>query len=410
MTIKPKRLALCLDGTWNNPYQRKARDDGSEVVKPSNPLKVARSILRWDEAEQISQITYYDTGVGALGRYPGASNAIMGFVDGVLGGAWGAGFEANIEQAVSFLVNNYCEGDQVYVFGFSRGAAQARGLTHFLDWMGGIPSKRDAYFVPFYFREYLRTAGNGDPKNIRTATGHAPDEPIIPVKIELLGVWDTVMALGSRFRANEGTSVAERSFHVRDKPAACVQNARQALAVDEQRYDFRPEIWLDHLEGQTLKQRWFPGVHSNVGGGYVKDGLANIPFRWLIGEAEDRGLAMDKGFVKYYRPFPQAQIHNSKTVLYKTLEFVRRRRGQGVRTLKGYPEKANLVLDKSVVHRIRSEPGKDFDQLDLYRPRNVIDLLDMKNAELPEYFASLGLDPMDPILPSDVMELLQAQT
>ena len=86
-TVSPKRLVLCLDGTWNNPYQKRARDDGSEVLKPTNPLKMARAVCPWDEATQVSQITYYDTGVGALGQYPGVSNRIVGYVDRTLGGA-----------------------------------------------------------------------------------------------------------------------------------------------------------------------------------------------------------------------------------------------------------------------------------------------------------------------------------
>ena len=405
MTEQPKRIVLCLDGTWNNPYQMAERDDGTEVLKPSNPLKMARSVLPWDPDSGRPQLTYYDTGVGALGKYPGLSNRIVGFVDSKLGGGWGAGFEANVEQAVTFLANNHIEGDQVFVFGFSRGAAQARGLTRFLDWMGGIPAKGDAYFVPLYYRAFLDTWGRGDPSKVTTASGKGPEDPMVPIRIELLGVWDTVMALGSRFLAKQGTSVTERSFHVGEKPADCVNHARQALAIDEKRYDFRPEIWSDHRPDQTLEQRWFAGVHSNIGGGYVQDGLANIPFRWMLGEAEKLGLASDSQFTKHYRPYPQARLYSSHTAMYRVLEFVRLQRGRGVRKLTGHPERANLVLDKSVIHRIRSDP-KDHEQLNLYRPANVIELLESKKSDLPVYFTSLGLDPEDPILPGDVLGAL----
>ena len=403
MTTKPKRLALCLEGTWNKPYQKKARDDGTQVLKPANPLKLARAILPWDAETQMPQLTYYDSGVGALGKYDGLSNRIVGFVDSKFGGAWGAGFEANVEQAVTFLVNNYCHGDQVYVFGFSRGAAQARGLTRFLDWMGGIPSKRDAYFVPLYFRRYLSTSGHADASKVTTATGNAPDEPMVPIEIEMLGVWDTVMALGSRFLAKQKTSVAKRSFHVGERPAKCVRHARQALAIDEQRYDFRPEIWTGHHDRQTLEQRWFPGVHSNVGGGYVKDGLANLAFQWLLSQANMFGLVTDDGFTKHYGPYAQAKLYQSTTFFYKTLELVRFRRGRGVRQLVGHPTAANLILDKSVIQRIRSDPAKH-KQLELYRPANVLEFL-ATHSDLPEYLASLGLDPVDPILPPDVQEV-----
>lgn len=405
MTNHERRIVLCLDGTWNNPYQLKERDDGTRVAKPSNTLKTCRAVVPWDPETGRDQITYYDTGVGALGSYPGVSNRILRVADSRLGGAWGAGFEANVEEAATFLAHNFRPGDEVYVFGFSRGAAQARGLTRFLDWLGGIPTKRDAYFIPLYFQKYVTSQGQADPEAVTTASGHRPDEPPVPVAVTLLGVWDTVMALGSRFRAARSTSVQERSFHVGPEPARCVRHARQALAVDEERYDFRPEIWLGRHEGQTLEQRWFPGVHSNVGGGYVKDGLANLAFRWILGEAARLGLATDSEFVRHYRPYPQAKLYNSKTAMYRTLEAVRFRRGRGVRRLHGFPPEANLVLDKSVIHRVQSDPA-EHQELDHYRPRNVMELL-AAQPDLDAYLVSLGLKPGDPPLPSDVAEAIE---
>lgn len=404
MPDQSKAIVLCLDGTWNNAYQEKEREDGSKVLKPTNPLKLSRAILPWDAERQRPQVTYYHIGVGALGDYPGVSNRIVGFVDGKLGGAWGAGFESNIEAALSFLVDNYRAGDSVYVFGFSRGAAQARGLTRFLDWLGGVPTKRDAYFVPQYFRTYIVTAGKGDPSQVRTSSGKPPSEPLVPIAIELLGVWDTVMALGSRFRATEGTAVEARSFHVGEKPAECVKHARQGIAVDEKRYDFRPDVWLGHHPGQTLEQRWFPGVHSNVGGGYVEDGLANVSFRWLLREAERHGLATDPQYTKYYRPYPQARLYKSTGALYRTLEAVRFRWGRGVRRLDGYPGEANLRLDKSVIHRLSSDP-EEHSQLESYRPKNVLDLL-AAQRDLDAYLTGLGLSAEDAVLPPDVMKTI----
>ncbi len=128
----------------------------------------------------------------------------------MLGGGWGAGFESNVEEAFRFLSHNHREGDRIFVFGFSRGAAQARALTHFLDWLGGIPAKADAYFGPLFFLHYVRTRGAGRPDEVTTADGRRPDQPLVPVTIEFLGVWDTVMALGSRFHATRETSTAGR--------------------------------------------------------------------------------------------------------------------------------------------------------------------------------------------------------
>ena len=85
----PDRLILCLDGTWNSTFRTVERDDGTTVLKPSNPLKLARAVLPIDDSRN-RQITYYDSGVGALGLYPGLSNRLLNFADNKLGGAWGA--------------------------------------------------------------------------------------------------------------------------------------------------------------------------------------------------------------------------------------------------------------------------------------------------------------------------------
>ncbi len=401
-----KRIVICLDGTWQNPYQVKQRDDGTSVLKPSNVLKLARAVPAVDPTDRLPQITYYDSGIGALVKYPGRPNALLSLADRVLGGGWGAGFESNVEEAFRFLAHNHRAGDQVFVFGFSRGAAQARALTHFLDWLGGVPAKSDAYFGPLFFLHYVRTRGAGRSDEVTTADGRRPDRPLVPVTVELLGVWDTVMALGSRFHATRQTSTAGRVFFVADTPAACVRNARQALAIDEERYDFRPEVWRRADGDQSLEQRWFAGSHSNIGGGYVHDGLANIPFRWLLNEAEACGLAVDRDFVKPYNPYPQARLYRSTGRLYQTLEFVRLRSGKGKRPITGHPETAGMNLDRSVIHRIRSAP-EEHPQLDRYRPKNVIEFLAAR-ADLDGYLASLGLDPEERGLPKDVVATIRA--
>lgn len=396
-----KRLVLCLDGTWNNAYQMRERDDGSEVLKPSNPLKMARAVVPL--GGETAQLTYYDSGVGALGKYPGAWNRGLEFVDSKLGGAFGAGFEANIEQALTFLVNNYREGDQVFVFGFSRGAAQARGLARFLDWLGGVPAKSDAYFVPLFFKHYLLNRGGSEPGAVRTAGGLGPEKPMQPIRIEMLGVWDTVMALGSRFEADTGagTSEASHSFHVGAKTPRCVAHARQALAIDERRYDFRPEIWRERHADQTLEQRWFAGVHANVGGGYVKDGLANVSFRWLLAEAQALGLVIDEEYADHYGPYPMDRLNDSYSSGYRLIETLRFRAGKGVRPLVGQPEEANLALDRSVVSRMNADPERH-ERLDRpYRPANVIEYLASKD-DLRGYLVSLGISEEKARVPEDV--------
>lgn len=423
--LATRRIVLCLDGTWNSTYAEKKRaETGETVLKPSNVLKTCRAVLPRDPVSGRDQLVYYDTGVGSLAQYPGASNKLLHTADKVLGGAWGAGFEGNVEEALSFLVNNHQPGDQVFVFGFSRGAATAQAVTRFLDWCGGLPVKGDAYYLPILFRAYVVGKGERTSQDVlaeinakRARQGRSALEPISGVEVELLGVWDTVMALGSRFRAKGAlTSTASRSFHVGEKPAHCVRHARQALAVDEARYDFRPEIWQDHWPGQTLEQRWFAGVHSNVGGGYVDDGLANGAFHWILGEASARGLAIDTGYTKHFRRFPQDRLYRSESLVYRILDAVRLRFGRGRRDLNG-PPAANLALDRSVIHRLQADPQEQtkagaprFPELQgkAYRPQNVLQFL----ACLPDldgYLQQIGLDkPEERELPADVRQELEA--
>jgi uncharacterized protein (DUF2235 family) len=415
-----RRLILCLDGTADNDFSLQRREQGQEVLKPSNVLKLARAVPPWDEATASEQIVYYDIGVGALTRYPGLANRILVASDQALGGAWGAGFESNIERGLTFLALNYRPGDQVFIFGFSRGAATARGLTRFLDWAGGLPAKTDAYYLPLLFRAFVVSRGQAaiggvieDINRQSAAERKSGLGPLQPIEVRFLGVWDTVMALGSRFKATGGsTSEVSKTFYLDKQPAACVRHARQALAVDEARFDFRPEIWEAARAEQSLAQRWFAGVHSNVGGGYVHDGLANLAFHWMVQEAQAQGLVVDPKFLRFYPGFAQDQLYNSDSTLYRILDAIRFRSGKGKRQLTGRPAAANLSLDPSVIERLRADPQErrkngepEFPRLTLYRPQNVLAFLACQ-PDLDAYLASIGLAPEHRQLPADVMQRL----
>ncbi len=411
----PRRIILCMDGTWNNTYDEQKRDDGSTVLKPSNPLKTCRAVLPID-SDGNNQIAYYHIGIGSLAEYPGIPNRLLHFSDRILGGAWGAGFEENIEETLHFLALNLQDGDEVFVFGFSRGAATARGLTRFLDWNGGLTQKEDAYFLPRLFRAYILSHGDPDARDpaleqINTELvqrdKRSPLRPFRPVVVRYLGVWDTVMALGSRFRATgKSTSEPGWTFYAGVTPAACVKHARQALAVDEARYEFRPEIWSHAHPGQQMEQRWFAGVHSNVGGGYVNDGLANIAFHWILDGAKQEGLQIDREYAAHFKPFPWDSLYDSSSLMYRFLEAIRFRTGRGKRHLVKMPAAANFELDKTVVQRIRAkpeslQPGGDL-RTHPYRPENVLLFLACQ-PDLSAYLASIGItDLAEKPLPDDV--------
>ncbi len=395
-----KRLVLCLDGTWNNTYARGRREDGGQVIKPSNVLKLARAVLP-RTADGVEQNVLYHSGVGAMSHFPGLSNRVLGAVDKYLGGTWGAGFESNLEDALTYLVNNCSSGrgakgsDEVYVFGFSRGAATARALTQLLDWMGGLPHKRDAYYLPLFIRAYIDSRGQRSAADVRAEivasverenARRTRNKRLIPlqkmnrVQVRFLGVWDTVLSLGSRL-----LPWRQRRFLLRDEPARCVQHARQALAIDERRHDFYPALWRapGHTE-QSLKQCWFAGVHANIGGGYVRDGLANGAFQWMLRQLREAGcaLALDATFCRHYRPYAQDVLEKSDGLGYRLKDFIARK--NGVRPLCLEPEGAfaggGFSIDFSVFQRLLSDPA-EHPRLRAYAPENLLRCIDSVGIE-----------------------------
>jgi hypothetical protein len=369
-----------------------------------------------------AQIAYYDTGVGSMSEYPGTANRLLHVADRALGGVWGAGFEANVEEALDFLVVNYQPGDELFVFGFSRGAATARGVTRFLEWNQGLPQRGDAYFLPRLFQAFV--ASHGEPAARAAIVKQINDEllndkkdalqPFQVVPVTYLGVWDTVMALGSRFAATgKDTSEPGSTFYAGDAPSVSVRHARQALAIDEHRYDFRPEIWTHTHPGnkeQRMEQRWFAGVHSNIGGGYMHDGLANIAFHWILNGATDDGLQVDLDYVEHFKPFPLDSLYDSSSLLYRIGDVVRFRIGKGKRALTGRPATANLTLDSSVIRRMRAEtlqPPKPDQTAERYRPQNVLQFLACQQ-DLDAYLTTIGItDLATNPLPDDVKRTIE---
>jgi len=366
-----RRFVICLDGTWASPSNLVERGDGSAVHKPSNVLKTFRAVVPRTESG-VEQISYYDEGVGALSAQRGMRNSALAKLDAVLGGAWGAGFEQNIESAYTFVVGNALPDDELFVFGFSRGAGQAQSLCRFIDWMGGLLHKRDAYFIPDFFKHYIATEGaNGKARSFLESllsTGKKIASPT-RARIRFLGVYDTVLALGSRLRADfdksQGTTAPGLSFHVGEKPPAMVSVARQALAIDERRTDFRPEIWRGAQPGQSVEQRWFPGVHTSIGGGYADDGLANGALRWMIDEAREQGLVVDEEFLRYYRPWFGDTRDESLKGLMKVRNWMRSLKGeQGDRDLQETADIPGLTVHESAWKLLAFDPG--------YRPENLL--------------------------------------
>jgi uncharacterized protein (DUF2235 family) len=296
-----KRIVICADGTWN---ERDQMDEATNKRHPTNVTKVARAVVsRTSEVPAVDQVVYYHNGIGT-----------SGWSDKYSGGALGEGIETNIRDLYRFILYNYAPGDDLFFFGFSRGAFTVRTLAGFMNKVGLI-QKDDDYWIPEIYGCYQNRNEPGSPewqsafrlvKNIRACP---------PIKF--VGVWDTVGALGAPGLLGQILNKNKYQYHdVGLNP--WIRNAYQALAIDERRKPFAPDIWK-RPEGWTgtLEQAWFAGVHSNVGGGCAPDGLANEALHWIVEKAEGLGLQFDNAFLAYYLPCFNSVLQDSMSAMYK---------------------------------------------------------------------------------------------
>ncbi len=296
-----KRLVVCCDGTWNNPEQE---DNG--VPAPTNVFKLYNAVAE-TSPNGIKQLKYYHPGVGGEG----------GIVDSILGGAIGAGISRNICSAYHWLGNNYDEGDEIYLFGFSRGAFTARSLGGFLgkgllDLRDEKPSESWQRVKTAYDQGYrlpdAEQADWAEPSWKFFHNGNA-------VPIHFLGVWETVGALGvpddlEIFNLFDDPS--KWGFH-HTELGNHIERARHALAVDEIRSCFSPTRWKNLRSHVDAVELWFPGVHSDVGGGYAGCELADGALLWMMDESSNNGkdLSFRDGSKVTIKPNALGTLHNS---------------------------------------------------------------------------------------------------
>lgn len=263
-----KRLVVCFDGTWNS-----ADQEGGET----NVARIARSIRATSHGGP-PQMVLYLRGVGSTGAT----------AQKIIDGALGRGVDDNIRSGYMFLAQNYVEGDEIYLFGFSRGAFTARSLAGFIGCCGLLKRKSLMHLAEAW--NYYRTQVERTRDGFCKACTAESDE----VEIAFLGVWDTVGALGVPTTLLSRLSADDYSFHD-TSPSRIVKRAYHALAIDEHRDEFVPTLWTGELpEGVEMEQVWFAGAHSDVGGGYENRALADIPLLWMAEKAEASGLAIDR--------------------------------------------------------------------------------------------------------------------
>jgi uncharacterized protein (DUF2235 family) len=267
-----KRIVICFDGTWNKPADEALPRKGQVET---NVCRFYESVKR-RAADGVKQVAWYDEGVGSkwYNRY--------------IGGAIGAGLELNIVEGYHFLAQEYAEGDEVYVLGFSRGAYTARSLVGMIRNCGLIYPKHLALRVPLAYGIYRTRDDNADSFTARTFRSAFSRE----IKIKFLGVWDTVGALGIPLDLLNAFNMKFYEFHD-TKLSNIVENAYHAVAIDEHRRDYEACLWnLESAPEQTIEQRWFIGAHCDTGGGYEDRRLSDLALRWMQDKARALGLAL----------------------------------------------------------------------------------------------------------------------
>lgn len=274
-----RNLALLFDGT-NNEF-------GSENT---SVVRIAQVMDRDPRRQRL----YYDPGVGTLPE-PRLFTRIGKWVSKVMGLAFGAGLVRNVEEAYAYLMDEWEPGDRVFLFGFSRGAYTARVLAGMLHSVGLLPRGMEN-LIPYATRLYRATRRDAaywkllEKFRWTFARPMAEGDDARHFRVHFLGVWDTVSSVGWVWDPPTFPYTAENPS---------IDVVRHAVSMDERRWFFRQNLMSrDDAPGslQDFQQLWFPGVHSDVGGGYVDERdkrLWRIPFDWMLKEARGAGLAID---------------------------------------------------------------------------------------------------------------------
>lgn len=301
-----KNLVVCCDGTGN---------EVSENI--SNVLKLYR-VLRKTEKTSPRQVVFYDPGVGTLAR-PNPWIKFRQDAITVLGLMTGYGLDDNVLAAYTFLIDNYEEGDAIYLFGFSRGAYTVRVLGALIHRIGLLEPQL-AHLADAALAAYKQSVAV-EPVTANGASLHYEPGPLTRedraaqfarivstrwATIKFMGVWDTVASIIVPRPDRFYTFSLQELPHTRSNPS--VRVFRQAMALDERRRMFRLHSWDDpqtfqhnrfsktnNGDPQDIRQVWFAGVHADVGGGYAESesGLAKYPLLWMIEEAVEHGLTVN---------------------------------------------------------------------------------------------------------------------
>ena len=292
----PKNIVVFSDGTG----QDGGKGNNSNVYKLYNAIR----------DRSPDQIAFYDRGLGTGWRK-------------ITGNAMGMGISKNIHDCYEFIFDNYEAGDKIYLFGFSRGATTVRSLSSFIDLFGILPKARPELIKDAYKIYKIRKKEKRD----RKAAAFIKKHHTMWASVEFLGVWDTVAALGLPFKSFN--NLLDRIPLFRHKfqdlrLSESVKHAYQALAIDDERHIFHPTMWdIQNLKPyQTVKQVWFCGMHTDVGGGYAESALSDIPLEWMAAMAVKHGLKIHRKMA--LNGDPNGFMHDSRGTLLTKLLYWRK--------------------------------------------------------------------------------------
>ena len=368
-----KKIVFCADGTWNRPG-----DEPTDDSAPTNVWKLFSALA--GDAVRESGSRYVKKKDGQVALYVDGIGTTRSRLVNWFQGAVGAGVSSKIADGYLFVSRNYVPGDDVCIFGFSRGAYIARSLAGLVSQCGLLKLTgqdwRDEANAEIAVRRFFeRKTAFGQHQSQTTASsfdhfatrferwGVSPlarlmrwggryfsfsDSIERPCSIAMVGVWDTVGSLGVPVGLLDKAS--EKLFEFRDLTlSANVQCGYHAVAIDEFREAFQPTLWESR---ESIEQVWFCGAHADVGGGYPSVGLSDCALRWMMRRAQRHGL-------QFTTPTFAANPLQDPTDSYKKIF--------GERLARTMPERASL--HESVVERLRQIPG--------YRPATLAKLTDL---------------------------------
>ena len=351
-----KRIVICCDGTWK----------GLSSTDPTNVAKTAFAVAPHD-SRGVEQVVFYSDGLGTHPSLPSRVQALLGI-----------GLDRSIEHAYRFLIFNYNAAtatepaDEIFMFGFSRGAYAVRSLIGLIRKCGVLPREHAAAVdeaLGLYRDATVEPISRIDPESPRSAATrafharHSVKEP----RIKFLGVWDTVGALGVPFRAPL-TAKFNRRFDFHDtRLSRIVEHACHAVAIDEPRKVFDVTLIDPGLrDGAPVKhvidQMWFPGNHDAVGGGSAVRGLSDGAFAWMMHHAVADGLALRQSDLDAAGIQPDPLAYFERRIINdrrNPVHYIYRALGAKARPLPDDPQ----ALHQSVYERWKGDPG--------YRPKHL---------------------------------------